>query len=56
MKEIMKYAVRCRENGDVVEEFATRQEAEKALENYEKDDKQEGVYEKDFYEVHKLGE
>lgn len=54
MKEIMKYAVCCKENGDAIDEFATREEAAKALAKYEEFDKQEGIYEEDFYEVSEL--
>lgn len=48
----MVYEVRDSEAGNVIETFATRQEAEAALEAYEKSDEEEGIYTPDFYEVH----
>ena len=47
----MKYITRDREAGNVIDEFATLAEAEAAIEKYEADDKEEGIYEPDFYEV-----
>lgn len=46
------YEVRDSEAGNVIETFATRQEAEAALEAYEKSDEEEGIYTPDYYEVH----
>lgn len=47
----MKYILRDREAGNAIEEFYTREEAEQALKNYEAEDKREGIYEPDFYEI-----
>ena len=47
----MKYILRDREAGNAIEEFFTREEAEQALREYEAEDKAEGIYEPDFYEI-----
>lgn len=46
-----KYVTRDREAGNIIEYFNTKEEAEQAIEEYEKADKAEGIYEPDFYEV-----
>lgn len=46
-----KYATRDREAGNIIEYFRTKEEAGQAIEEYEKADKAEGIYEPDFYEV-----
>lgn len=46
-----KYVTRDREAGNIIEYFSTKEEAEQAIEEYEKADKAEGIYEPDFYEV-----
>lgn len=40
-----------RETGTFIDEFETLEEAKKAIEEYEAQDKKDGVYEADFYEV-----
>lgn len=40
-----------REAGNKIEDFATREEAEAAIERYEATDEEEGTYTPDFYEV-----
>lgn len=50
MKKV-KYAVCYKKNGYVIDEFTTREKAEKALARYEEYDKQEGFNEEDLYEV-----
>ena len=47
----MKYILRDREAGNAIEEFFTREEAEQALKEYEEEDKREGIYEPNFYEI-----
>lgn len=47
----MRYAVRDREAGNIIEYFDTMEKAEKALQEYEESDKAEGIYEENFYEV-----
>ena len=49
-----KYVTRDREAGNIIEYFNTKEEAEQAIEEYEKADKAEGIYEPDFYEVAEL--
>ena len=47
----MMYVVRDREAGNVITQFKTMKEAQKELERYEAQDKKDGVYVEDFYEV-----
>lgn len=50
----MKYAIRCRETGDVIDNFKTKEDAENALFAYEEGDKMEGYYTPDFYEIKEI--
>lgn len=52
----MKYVVRDREAGNIIEYFTTMEEAEKTLQKYEESDKEQGIYEENFYEVAELPE
>jgi hypothetical protein len=52
----MKYITRDREAGNVIDEFATREAAQEAIEQYELDDQRQGIYEPDFYEVAAIDE
>lgn len=45
------YVTRDRQTGTVIDEFATREAAEAAIREYEAQDKADGNYEPDFYEV-----
>ena len=47
----MSWIVRDRETGTGIDIFDTLEEAEKALEEYENDDIEEGVYMAHFYEI-----
>ena len=47
----MKYIIRDREAGNVIDEFATMGEAEQALAKYETSDKKDGIFKKDFGEI-----
>lgn len=47
----MKYILRDREAGNTIAEFAVQEEAELALQEYEEEDKRDGTYEPDFYEI-----
>lgn len=47
----MKYIIRDREAGNIIDEFQTMEEAERQLEAYEEEDKINGEYEPDFYEI-----
>lgn len=49
-----KYATRDRKAGNIIEYFNTKEEAEQAIEDYERSDKIDGIYEADFYEVAEL--
>lgn len=51
-----KYVVRDREAGNIIEQFDTLEDAEKQLEMCESDDKEQGIYEEDFYEVCEIDE
>ena len=45
------FAIRVRENGDVIDTFDTIEEAKKEIQRYESEDKAEGIYEPNFYEI-----
>lgn len=47
----MKYIIRDREAGNIIDEFDTMEEAVETLEQYEAEDKKDGTYEEDFYEI-----
>lgn len=47
----MKIYTADKETGTFIEEFATIEEAKKAIEKYENDDKKERTYTKDFYDI-----
>lgn len=47
----MKYIIRDREAGNVITWFATREEAEEELAKYEAEDKRDGSFTEDFYEI-----
>lgn len=49
----MKYVIRDRETGaNEMEAFATIEEAKKKIEEYEEQDKADGIYEENFYEIY----
>lgn len=50
-KEGMKIYTANRETGVFIEEFATVEGAKRAIAGYESDDKKEGIYEPNFYDV-----
>lgn len=50
----MKYAIRCRETGNVIDIFKTKKYAEMALIAYEEGDKMEGYYTPVFYEIKEI--
>lgn len=45
------YIIQDREAGNVIDSFNTIEEAEKALIEYEEQDKKDGIYEENFYEI-----
>ena len=47
----MKIFTADRETGTLIEEFATVEEARKAIKAYEEKDKAEGIFEENFYDV-----
>ena len=47
----MKYVIRDREAGNIIDWFETKEDAEIALQDYEEFDKKQGKYTKDFYEI-----
>ena len=47
----MMYVVRDREAGNVITQFETMEDAQKELEKYEEQDKKDGTYTEDFYEI-----
>lgn len=46
-----KYYVASKESGDFIDSFETVTEAAQAIKKYEEQDKEEGIYEDDFYEI-----
>lgn len=48
----MRYSIRDSETGCIIDDFETLKEAEKAIESYEKADKEAGTYEEGFYEIY----
>lgn len=47
----MQWVTRDRKHGNIIECFDGKEDAEQAIILYEKEDKEDGVYEDDFYEV-----
>lgn len=45
------YVIRDREAGNIIEAFTNLKEAKEALVAYEADDKAEGIYTPNFYEI-----
>jgi hypothetical protein len=45
------FKIQDREAGNVIETGLTQEEAKKMLEKFEEDDKKDGIYEPDFYEI-----
>ena len=52
----MKFIVQDRQAGNVIENFKTIEEAQKALIQFEEQDKIDGFYEDNFYEIVTLEE
>lgn len=50
-----RYIVRDREAGNKITSFDTYEEAEKEIKKYEAQDKKDGFYEEDFYEIYDNG-
>lgn len=50
----MRVVIRDREAGNVITEFDTVEEAKKTLERYEQEDRKDGSYTEDFYEIYDL--
>lgn len=46
-----KWIIQDREAGNFIDEFNSLVDAEIALTQYEEDDKNEGIYKEDFYEI-----
>lgn len=53
MKE-KRYIIRDRQAGNRIEGFVTLEEAMKRLAEFEAEDKEEGIYEPDFYEIYDI--
>lgn len=54
MNSTKTFTIRVRENGDVIDTFDTIEEAKKEIQRYEAEDKAEGIYEPNFYEIAKI--
>lgn len=46
-----KYIIQDKETGTFIDEFATKQDAENQLAKYEQEDREEGIFTPDFYEI-----
>ena len=46
-----KFRIRDREAGNTLVPCSTREEAERTLAKFEEEDKREGIYTPDFYEI-----
>lgn len=47
----MKYYVRDREAGNIIEQCANLQQAQAFVKQYESDDKKDGIFTPNFYEI-----
>lgn len=47
----MGYVIQCRESDDMICYCDTYEEAQEELSQFEEDDRREGVFEEDFYEI-----
>lgn len=54
-EEINEYIIRDRETGNIIEETASKEKAEEIVRSYEEEDKKDGNYTPDFYEIIKGG-
>ena len=52
IKTTKRFITRDSEAGNIIDEFDTLEEARAAIERYEAEDKQNGDYAPDFYEVY----
>lgn len=46
-----KYIIKDREVGNIIDIFSSLEEAKKALEIFEKEDREEGIFIENFYEI-----
>ena len=47
----MKYYVRDKEAGNIIEECANLEQAKELVKQYESDDKKDGIFTPNFYEI-----
>lgn len=47
----MKHLIKCRETGDVIEHGLSKEDAEDIVRMYEAEDKENGDFEENFYEI-----
>jgi hypothetical protein len=50
------FSIACSQTGVIIETFATLDQAKNTLNEFEKQDTKDGIYELDFYEIIFLGE
>jgi len=53
---MIKYVIRDREGGNVIDEFRTREEAVRKLREFEDEDRLDGVFVRNFYEIAEIEE
>lgn len=51
VSKMKKFVVRCKENGQIFERFDSKEEAFETIKEFEDEDKKNGDYIEDFYEV-----
>lgn len=49
--EMKKYRIQDREAGNVIDDYTTRRKAEMALKRFEKQDRRDGIFAENFYEI-----
>lgn len=49
--ENKKIFVACRDTGELIREVSSIEEAQKCIEEYEKNDKRDGIYEPNYYDI-----
>jgi hypothetical protein len=49
-----RYQVRCSESGDIIEDCETLEQAELVIDEYERQDRTEGIYSHGFYEIYDI--
>jgi len=54
MKTKIKYVIQDKEAGNIIDKFSSLKDAEKELNEYEQSDKEDGIFEPDFYKIQEV--